>query len=65
MAESILDEFGQGFRVDLVPSRGGALEVDVDGEAMFSKEDLGRHADYEADVAPALRSLAEEDPAPS
>jgi selenoprotein W-related protein len=55
MAESIFDEFGPEFRVDLIPSSGGVFEVEVDGEPIFSKRSLGRHADYEADIAPHLR----------
>lgn len=57
MAESIFDEFGHDFRIDLIPSSGGVFEVDVDGERVFSKRDLGRHADYEDDIAPALRGV--------
>lgn len=29
----------------LVPSSGGVFEVDVDGERIFSKKELGRHAE--------------------
>lgn len=54
MAESIFNEFGHDFRVELIPSSGGVFEVDVDGERVFSKEKLGRHAEYETDVAPFL-----------
>ncbi len=28
----------------LVPGSGGVFEVDVDGESIFSKKELGRHA---------------------
>jgi len=28
-----------------VPSRGGVFEVDVEGERVFSKAELGRHAE--------------------
>ncbi len=28
----------------LVPASGGVFEVDVDGESIFSKKNLGRHA---------------------
>lgn len=55
MAEAIFDEFGQQFEVQLVPSRGGVFEVMADGDLVYSKKDTGRHADYEADVAPRLR----------
>lgn len=54
MAESIFDEFGHDFEVDLIPSFGGVFEVDVDGERVFSKKELGRHADYREDIAPVL-----------
>ncbi len=56
MAEQIFEEFGQRFEVTLVPSRGGVFEVDLDGTRIYSKEQTGRHADYETDVAPRLRS---------
>jgi selenoprotein W-related protein len=55
MAQAIFDEFTHRFRVDLIPSSGGVYEVDVDGERIFSKKQLGRHADYETDIAPHLR----------
>ena len=38
----------------LVPSRGGVFEVEVDGDLIFSKKKLGRHADYE-EVLAAVR----------
>lgn len=56
MAEAIFDEFGPAYRVHLVPSRGGVFEVDVDGELIYSKKATQRHADYETDIAPALRN---------
>jgi predicted Rdx family selenoprotein len=31
-------------RVDLIPSRGGRFEVVADGEPVFEKSELGRHA---------------------
>lgn len=55
MAEQIFDEFGQAFRVDLIPGSGGVFEVKVDGELVYSKMLTKQHAEYEADVAPALR----------
>lgn len=30
--------------LELVPSTGGVFEVDVNGERVFSKSSLGRHA---------------------
>jgi selenoprotein W-related protein len=56
MAEQIFEEFGQRFEVTLTPSRGGVFEVDVDGKRIYSKIETGRHAEYESDVAPHLRS---------
>jgi selenoprotein W-related protein len=55
MAEAIFDEFAAAYEVRLVPSRGGVFEVVVDGALVYSKKQTGHHADYEADVAPALR----------
>lgn len=55
MAEQIFDEFGHEYEIRLVPSKGGVFEVTRDGEAIYSKAETGRHADYEADVAPSLR----------
>lgn len=56
MAGEIFEEFGQRYRVDLIPSRGGVFEVEIEGRRVFSKKESGRHAEYEADVAPQLRS---------
>ena len=56
MAEAIFEEFGQQYEITLIPSKGGAYEVVVDGELVYSKLETGRHADYEADVAPHIRS---------
>jgi selT/selW/selH-like putative selenoprotein len=55
MASAIFDEFGQRFRVDLIPSKGGVFEVEVDGELIYSKKATDRHADYDNDVAPHIR----------
>lgn len=56
MAESIFDEFGQVYRILLIPSKGGVFEVTVEDELVYSKKITGRHAEYETDVAPRLRS---------
>jgi selenoprotein W-related protein len=56
MAEAIFEEFGQAYEITLIPTRGGLFEVVVDGELVYSKKETGRHADYESDVAPHLRS---------
>ena len=37
----------------LIPSSGGRFEVTVDGELLFSKAELGRHADP-AEVVDAI-----------
>jgi len=55
MAEAIFDEFGFAYDISLVPSKGGVFEVDVDGRPVYSKKATGRHAEYETDIAPALR----------
>jgi len=31
-------------RLELIPSQGGVFEVELDGELVFSKRGLGRHA---------------------
>lgn len=56
MAEQIFDEFGQDYEIRLVPSKGGVFEVTIDGDLIYSKAETGRHAEYEEDVAPSLRS---------
>lgn len=56
MAEEIFEEFGQQFEVRLIPSSGGVYEVTVDGDLVYSKKATKRHAEYESDVAPRLRS---------
>ena len=55
MARDIFDEFGQEFRIDLIPSAGGVFEVELDDSLIYSKRSSGRHATYESDVAPHLR----------
>jgi selenoprotein W-related protein len=55
-AEQIFDEFGRQYDVRLIPSSGGAFEVTVDDELVYSKKATGRHAEYESDIAPHLRS---------
>ena len=56
MAEKIFEEFGHDYEIRLVPASGGVFEVSVDGDLIYSKKETGRHADYESDIAPALRS---------
>ena len=55
-AEHIFEEFGQKYSVHLIPGSGGVFEVTVDGDLVYSKKETGRHAEYETDVAPHLRS---------
>jgi selenoprotein W-related protein len=55
MAEKIFEEFGQEHEILLIPSSGGVFEVTVGDELVYSKKATGRHAEYEADVAPGLR----------
>lgn len=56
MVEAIFEEFGQKFDIHLIPSRGGLFEVKVDGKLVYSKLETDRHANYETDIAPLLRS---------
>lgn len=46
MAEDLFTEFrGEIGEMRLVPSGGGVFEVDVDGKRIFSKKEIGRHAE--------------------
>ncbi len=48
MTEELLKEFeGQVTSWTLIPSSGGVFEVRVNGELVFSKKQLGRHAEVE------------------
>ncbi len=48
MTEELLKEFeGQVASWTLIPSSGGVFEVRVNGELVFSKKQLGRHAEVE------------------
>jgi selenoprotein W-related protein len=56
VAEEILKTKGEdvaGLR--LVPSSGGVFEVTVGGKKIFSKKDLGRHAE-EGEILSALEA---------
>jgi len=49
-AVGLTDELLQGWApiikdIDLVPSSGGVFEVTLDGDLIFSKANLGRHAE--------------------
>ncbi len=56
MAEEIFEELGRQYSISLVPSTGGVFEVTVGDQLVYSKRDTKRHAEYETDVAPHLRS---------
>ena len=56
MAEQLFEEFGQAFEILLIPSRGGAFEVKVDDDLVYSKLATGRHAEY-AEVAQPIRRV--------
>ncbi len=46
MAEEILKANGEGVgTLRLIPSSGGVFEVIVNGKKIFSKKELGRHAE--------------------
>ncbi len=48
MTEELLPEFEQQVESwKLVPSTGGVFEVTVNGELIFSKKKLGRHAEID------------------
>ncbi len=48
MTEELLPEFEQQVASwKLVPSTGGVFEVTVNGELVFSKKKLGRHAEID------------------
>lgn len=58
MVGRILEEFQFNIEtLTLTPSTGGVFEVFVNGDLVFSKKALGRHAEYE-EVAAPLRQLA-------
>ena len=46
MTDEVLTGWGPHIEsLELVPSSGGRFEVTLDGELIFSKAELGRHAD--------------------
>ena len=48
MTEELLPEFeSQVASWKLIPSTGGVFEVTVNGELIFSKKQLGRHAEID------------------
>ncbi len=56
MAGQLFEEFGQKFEITLIPTSGGVFEVDFDGQEIFSKTTLQRHAEYE-EVAHPIREI--------
>ncbi len=57
MVEQLLAEFETEIdRITLITGGGGAFEVNVDGNLVYSKLETGRHAEYE-DVAAPVRDL--------
>ena len=55
MVDSLLGEFEPTIQsVRLIPSKGGVLEVTVDGDLIYSKKATGVHANYD-DVAGPIR----------
>lgn len=56
-ADQLLDEFERIIdRLILIPSSGGRFEVMLDDRLIYSKEETGRHAEYE-DIAAPLRDI--------
>lgn len=55
MADSIEREFG--IKTELIDSDGGAFEVEVDGNLIFSKKAMGRFPEH-AEVLDKIRPLA-------
>ena len=56
MTDEILTGWGPYIEsLELVPSSGGRFEVTLDDELIFSKVDLGRHAET-GDVAGLIRA---------
>ncbi len=45
MAELLSEHQHDIDEITVVPSRGGVFEVEVDGTLIFSKSELGRHAE--------------------
>ena len=55
MATKLLEEFEEHIgQITLITGKGGAFEVNVDGDLVYSKLETGRHAEYE-DVAGPVR----------
>ena len=58
MVDKLLEEFEQDISsVGLLPSKGGAFEVVVDGDLLYSKKETGEHAEYEQVAGPIRKRL--------
>lgn len=56
MADALFNEFGRQIKgLTLIPSDGGVYEVMADGNLVFSKKALGRHAET-SEVVNAIRA---------
>ena len=56
MVEQLLEEFQESIEeLTLVPSSGGAFELEVDGALLYSKKATGRHTDF-GEIAELIRS---------
>jgi selenoprotein W-related protein len=59
LASDLLKQFEYDIQaLNLVPSDGGRFEVSVNGSLIFSKKQLGRHAEA-GEVVGLVRKLAE------
>jgi len=58
MVEKLLEEFEPQIEsFGLITSSGGAFEVVVDGDLVYSKLETGEHAEYEQVAAPIRSRL--------
>jgi selenoprotein W-related protein len=58
MTDKLFGEFGsQIVNLTLIPSSGGVFEIMVDGQLIFSKKELKRHAVWE-EVRDAVQALS-------
>lgn len=55
LAQALLDQFGQEVeQLTLIPSYGGAFEVTIGGQLVYSKKQTGRHPTVD-EIKKALR----------
>lgn len=60
MVEGLLEEFEHQIEtIGLITSKGGAFEVVVDGELIYSKKETGEHAEFEQVAGPIRARLAQ------